>query len=112
MYRIYLRINREILDNFWQIFLSIRLIRGSNFLVMKQAVIDYSRVLRSFGLFQRRYKNLNFGKIFGLIFSIQPIRGSTYTRLYTVSVRNPRAGLIILLGVYLPSSVKFMELGA
>jgi hypothetical protein len=34
------------------------------------------------------FKNANFGQFFGLIFSIRLIRGSTYTRVYTVVCRN------------------------
>ncbi len=84
IYRIYSRISREILDKIWQIFLQFDLYAGQKFGSGKHDFIHYLCVLRHSKPLKRKIKKWNFGHFFRLIFPIRLIRGSTYTRVYTV----------------------------
>ncbi len=79
-YRIYSRISREILVIFWQIFFQFDLYAGHFF--------DYLGIIWLYRWLNMVFKNAYFGQFFGLIFSIRLIRGSTYTRVYTVCKKN------------------------
>ena len=76
-------------------FLSIRLTRGQHLWSLERVFIHSLCVLRPYRCLDIVLKNLNFGQFFGLIFSIRLIRGSTYTRVYTViqacTIYSPRA---------------------
>ena len=83
-YRIYSRISREILDKIWLKFYQFDLYAGQHFWSSKYVFIHYLCVLRHYKCLDKVLKNVNFGQFFGLIFSIRLIRGSTYSRVYTV----------------------------
>ncbi len=87
IYRIYSRISREILVIFWQIFLQFDLYAGHKIccpntfflaFLCKKSLVHYFKSILIFW---------NFGPFLANIFSIRLIRGSTYTRVYTVISR-------------------------
>ncbi len=92
-FRIYSRISREILDKIWHIFLQFDLYAGPKFGLLKHNIFHYLCVLETSKPCNRKINKLNFGHFFQLIFPIQLIRGSTYTRVYTVT---QKSSLIIL----------------
>ena len=84
VYRIYSRISREILDNFCNIFFQFDLYAGHKNVGPKLHENRFPHVLKSLVYKYRVLKNRNFGHILDKKSSIRPIRGSTYTRVYTV----------------------------
>jgi hypothetical protein len=83
-YRIYSRISREILDEFWALFYEFDLYAGHKIVFHKLLFSPYLGNKPS--LFHLNQVNFfwNFGQFLPFIFSIRLIRGSTYTRVYTV----------------------------
>jgi len=69
---------------FWQIFFQFDLYAGHFFDSSKQVKIHYLGIIWLYRWLNMVFKNAYFGQFFGLIFSIRLIRGSTYTRVYTV----------------------------
>ncbi len=72
------------MDKIWRIFLQFNLYMSHKFGSGKHDFIPYLCVLRLSKTLKRKFKKWNFGHFFQLIFSIWLIRGSTYTRVYTV----------------------------
>ncbi len=80
---LYSRISREILDKIWHIFLQFD--AGPKFGPLKHNIFRYFCVLGTSKPFNRKIKKSHFGHFFQLIFPIRLIRGSTYTRVFTLS---------------------------
>ncbi len=85
MYRIYSRISREILDVFSPIFIQFDLYAGHQNCLQKSFFINSMMFIGCVICFKSIKIKSNFGHFLAIIFSIRLIRGSTYTRVYTVS---------------------------
>ncbi len=85
-YRIYSRIRWEILDIFSPIFFQFDLYMCDKYNLYKSLFKHCTSFIGCVVCFKTIKINFNFGHFLANIFSIRLIRGSTYTRVYTVYI--------------------------